>query len=71
MTTLEDDDREIIPMRIIEEIPTGDSVVTYYDLIRIDKNYFWRYDGVNHGPFKSIEDTVESAVQSLTDTDGL
>jgi hypothetical protein len=71
MTNLDDDNREIIPMRIVEEVGVNDTLTTYYDIIQKDGWYWWRHDGVVYGKWDDISDAINSAVDSLLDTDGL
>ena len=71
MTNLDDDTREIIPMRIVEEVGVNDTLTTYYDIIQKDGWYWWRHDGVVYGKWINMSDAINSAVDSLLDTDGL
>lgn len=69
-TNLDDDNREVIPMRILEEVGQGDTVTTYYNIIQKDGEYWWEYDNVIYGKWSNISDAIDSAVESLTELEG-
>ena len=61
-------------MRIVEDLDNGDQVVTYFEVKMIDKNFYYVYNGVNHGPYDDFDDAVDAAYEDLipqTVTDGL
>jgi hypothetical protein len=61
-------------MRFVEELDNGDKVITYYSVKMIDKQFYYVYNDVNHGPYEDFDDAVEAAYEDLilqTVTDGL
>jgi hypothetical protein len=52
-------------MRFVEELDNGDKVITYYSVKMVDKQFYYVYDGVNHGPYEDFEDAVEAAYEDL------
>jgi len=54
-----------VNMRFVEELDNGDKVITYYSVKEIDKQFYYVYDGVNHGPFVDFDDAVEAAYEDL------
>ena len=52
-------------MRIVEDLDNGDQVVTYFEVKMIDKNFYYVYNGVNHGPYDDFDDAVEAAYEDL------
>ena len=56
---------EEVKMRIVEELDTGDKVITYYSIKTIDNKFYYVYNDVNHGPFIEFDDAVQAAVQDL------
>ena len=70
MSNLEDDPRETIPMRIVEEVGHGDTVTTYYNIIHKDGEYWWEHDNIMYGKWSNIADAIDSAVESLTELEG-
>jgi hypothetical protein len=52
-------------MRFVEELDNGDKVITYYSVKMIDKQFYYVYDGVNHGPYEDFDDAVEAAYEDL------
>jgi len=69
-TNLDDDPREVIPMRVVEEVGQGDTVTTYYNIIHKDGEYWWEHDNIMYGKWSSIADAIDSAVESLTELEG-
>lgn len=63
------DNRSKIPMRIVEQLDTGDTVTTYYDIIIVDEKYYYVYNDVNHGPFVDFDTAVQAAVGDLIPQD--
>jgi hypothetical protein len=63
-----------VNMRFVEELDTGDKVITYYSVKEIDNRFYYVYNDVNHGPYEDFDDAVEAAYEDLilqTVTDGL
>jgi hypothetical protein len=61
-------------MRFVEELDNGDKVITYYSVKMIDKQFYYVYNDVNHGPYEDLDAAVEAAYEDLilqTVTDGL
>jgi hypothetical protein len=61
-------------MRFVEELDNDDKVITYYSVKMIDKQFYYVYNNVNHGPYEDFDDAVEAAYEDLilqTVTDGL
>jgi len=54
-----------VKMRIVEELDTGDKVITYYSIRTIDNKFYYVYNDVNHGPFSEFDLAVQAAVQDL------
>ena len=52
-------------MRFVEELDNGDKVITYYSVKMIDKQFYYVYDGVNHGPYEDFDDAVKAAYEDL------
>lgn len=52
-------------MRIVEDLDNGDQVVTYFEVKMIDKNFYYVYNGVNHGPYDDFDDAVDAAYEDL------
>jgi hypothetical protein len=52
-------------MRFVEELDNGDKVITYYSVKMVDKQFYYVYDGVNHGPYEDFDDAVEAAYEDL------
>lgn len=52
-------------MRIVEELDNGDQVITYFQVKMIDKNFYYVYNEVNHGPYDDFDDAVEAAYEDL------
>ena len=52
-------------MRIVEDLNNGDQVITYFEVKMIDKNFYYVYNGVNHGPYDDFDDAVEAAHEDL------
>lgn len=52
-------------MRIVEELDSGDKVITYYSVKMVDKKFYYVYNGVNHGPYEDFDDAVEAAYEDL------
>jgi hypothetical protein len=52
-------------MRIVEDLDNGDQVVTYFEVKMIDKNFYYVYNGVNHGPYDDFDDAVDAAYGDL------
>ena len=48
-------------MRIVENLDNGDQVITYFEVKMIDENFYYVYNGVNHGPYDDFDDAVEAA----------
>jgi hypothetical protein len=61
-------------MRFVEELDSGDKVITYYSVKELDNKFYYVYNGVNHGPYEDFDDAVEAAYEDLIlqiVTDGL
>ena len=61
-------------MRFVEELDNDDKVITYYSVKMVDKQFYYVYNNVNHGPYEDFDDAVEAAYEDLilqTVTDGL
>ena len=61
-------------MRFVEELDNDDKVITYYSVKMIDKQFYYVYNNVNHGPYEDFDAAVEAAYEDLilqTVTDGL
>ena len=54
-----------VNMRFVEELDTGDKVITYYSVRELDNHFYYVYDGVNHGPYEDFDDAVEAAYEDL------
>jgi len=54
-----------VKMRIVEDLDNGDKVITYFDIVMIDKRFYYVYNDVNHGPYDDFDDAVESAYEDL------
>ena len=52
-------------MRIIEELDNGDQVITYFSVKLIDKNFYYVYNDVNHGPYGDFDEAVDAAYEDL------
>lgn len=52
-------------MRIVEDLDNGDQVITYFEVKMIDKNFYYVYNGVNHGPYDDFDDAVDAAYEDL------
>ena len=52
-------------MRIVEDLDNGDQVVTYFEVKMIDKNFYYVYNGVNHGPYDDFDNAVDAAYGDL------
>ena len=52
-------------MRIVEDLDNGDQVITYFEVKMIDKNFYYVYNGVNHGPYGDFDDAVDAAYEDL------
>ena len=52
-------------MRFVEELDNDDKVITYYIVKEIDKQFYYVYNKVNHGPYKDFETAVEAAYEDL------
>ena len=44
-------DMNPVRMRIVEDAG-DDKVITYFDILEVDKKYYYVYNDVNHGPYK-------------------
>lgn len=51
--------------RIVEKLDTGDEVITYFQVLMIDKKFYYVYNDVNHGPFEDVDEAVEAAYEDL------
>lgn len=52
-------------MRFVEELDTGDKVITYYSVREIDNRFYYVYNDVNHGPYEDFDDAVQAAYEDL------
>ena len=52
-------------MRFVEELDNDDKVITYYSVKKIDKQFYYVYNDINHGPYKDFDDAVEAAYEDL------
>tara|TARA_Y100000004_G_scaffold188957_1_gene243881 strand:+ start:113 stop:319 length:207 start_codon:yes stop_codon:yes gene_type:complete len=57
-------DMNPVRMRIVEDAG-DDKVITYFDVLEVDKKYYYVYNDVNHGPYNDFDDAVEAASQDL------
>jgi hypothetical protein len=56
--------------RIVEKLDTGDEVITYFQVRMIDKNFYYVYNDVNHGPFDDVDEAVQAAYENLIPVSG-
>jgi hypothetical protein len=54
-----------VNMRFVEELDNGDKVITYYNVKEIDKQFYYVYNDVNHGPYGDFDAAVEAAYEDL------
>jgi hypothetical protein len=54
-----------VNMRFVEELDTGDKVITYYSVKELDNKFYYVYDGVNHGPFGDFDDVLNHHLRIL------
>ena len=52
-------------MRIVEQLDTGDEVITYFSVKMVDKRFYYVYNCVNHGPFDDVYEAVDAAYEDL------
>jgi hypothetical protein len=52
-------------MRIVEELDNDDKVITYYSVKMIDKQFYYVYNDVNHGPYEDFDTAVQAAYEDL------
>ena len=52
-------------MRFVEELDTGDKVITYYSVREIDNRFYYVYNDANHGPYEDFDDAVQAAYEDL------
>ena len=52
-------------MRIVEQLDTGDEVITYFSVKMVDKRFYYVYNDVNHGPFDDVDEAVDAAYEDL------
>ena len=52
-------------MRIVEDLDNGDQVITYFEVKMIDKNFYYVYNEVNHGPYDDFDEAVDAAYEDL------
>jgi hypothetical protein len=52
-------------MRIVEQLDSGDEVITYFSVKMVDKKFYYVYNDVNHGPYEDFDDAVEAAYEDL------
>ena len=57
-------DMNPVRMRIVEDAG-DDKVITYFDVLEVDKKYYYVYNDVNHGPYHEFDDAVEAASEDL------
>ena len=57
-------DMNPVRMRIVEDAG-DDKVITYFDILEVDKKYYYVYNDVNHGPYHDFDDAVLAAQQDL------
>ena len=57
-------DMNPVRMRIVEDAG-DDKVITYFDILEVDKKYYYVYNDVNHGPYNDFDAAVEAATQDL------
>jgi hypothetical protein len=58
-------DMNPLRMRVVEPLGNGDKVITYFDVVTIDKKFYYVYNDVNHGPFDEMDDAVQAATHDL------
>jgi hypothetical protein len=51
--------------RIVEQLDSGDEVITYFEIHELDAGYFWEYNEEQHGPFANMQDAVDAAYENL------
>ena len=54
-----------VKMRIVEKLDNDDEVITYFNVAMIDKQFYYVYNGVNHGPFDDFDEAVDAAYEDL------
>jgi len=54
-----------VRMRIVEDLDNGDKVITYFDILEIDKKFYYVYNEVNHGPYDAFDKAVDAAYKDL------
>jgi hypothetical protein len=52
-------------MRFVEQLDNDDKVITYYSVKEIDKQFYYVYNDVNHGPYEDLDAAVEAAYEDL------
>ena len=58
-------DTNPVNLRIIEELDSGDQVVTYFSVLELDNKYYYVYDDVNRGPYDDFQAAVDAAYEDL------
>ena len=54
-----------VKMRIVEKLDNDDEVITYFNVAMIDKQFYYVYNGVNHGPFDVFFFKQKTAYEDL------
>jgi len=54
-----------VKMRIVEDLDNGDQVITYFDIVMVDKRFYYVYNDVNHGPYDDFDEAVDAAYEDL------
>jgi hypothetical protein len=52
-------------MRFVEELDSGDKVITYYSVKELDNKFYYVYNDVNHGPYEDLDGAVDAAYEDL------
>lgn len=59
-----------VPMRFVEHLNNGEKVVTYFQILELDKQYYYVYNDVNHGPYREFDEAVRAATSDLIPVSG-
>lgn len=51
--------------RIVEELDTGDEIITYFEVEEYEDGYYYIYNNKEIGPFPTLDDAVEGAQSDL------
>jgi len=59
-----------VPMRFVEHLDNGDKVITYFQILELDKKYYYVYNDINHGPYREFDEAVRAATSDLLNVSG-